>query len=69
MISALSMSCRYTEVMPRLLWPSWRWMTSSGTAVAREFDGMGMAELVRGEAAPGARLHGAPAQRGSGGGA
>jgi hypothetical protein len=31
MISPLSMPCRYTEVMPRLLCPSWRWMTMSGT--------------------------------------
>jgi hypothetical protein len=43
MISSLSMPCRYTDVMPRLLWPSWRWMTISGTP-SREFDGMGVAE-------------------------
>jgi hypothetical protein len=32
MISAWSMPCRYIDVMPTLLWPSWRWMTISGTA-------------------------------------
>jgi hypothetical protein len=32
MISALSMPC--IEVMPRLLWPSWRWITTSGTPPA-----------------------------------
>ena len=31
MISALAMPCRYTEVMPRLACPSWRWITTSGT--------------------------------------
>ena len=31
MISPLSMPWRYTDVMPRLLCPSWRWMTISGT--------------------------------------
>jgi hypothetical protein len=31
MISALSIPCRYTDVIPRLACPSWRWMTFSGT--------------------------------------
>src|SRR5919201_1400863 len=51
MISALSMPCRYTEVMPRLVWPSWRWMTISGTP-SRHLDGVGMAQLMRRKAPP-----------------
>jgi hypothetical protein len=30
-ISVLSIPRRYTEVIARSAWPSWRWMTSSGT--------------------------------------
>jgi hypothetical protein len=37
-------------------------------ALAREFDGMGVAKLVRSEAPPDARLHGGSAQTCSGGG-
>jgi hypothetical protein len=29
--SVLSIPCRYTDVTPRSAWPSWRWMTFSGT--------------------------------------
>src|SRR5215210_4252130 len=37
--------------MPRLLCPSWRWMTISGTP-SRQLDGVGVAQLVWSEAAP-----------------
>ena len=37
------------EVMPRLLFPSWRWMTISGTPSTRHLDGVGVPELVWGE--------------------
>src|SRR4051794_40750262 len=52
MISALSMPWRYTDVMPRLLWPSWRWMTTSGTPSWASSRGVRVAQLVRGKAAP-----------------
>ena len=38
--------------MPRLVCPSWRWMTISGTPFARHLDGVGVAELVRRESSP-----------------
>jgi hypothetical protein len=35
------------DVVPRLAWPSWRRMTLSATAFARELDGVGVAPLMR----------------------
>jgi hypothetical protein len=40
----------------------WRWMTISGNALAGHLDGMRVAQLVRREAAPDARLGGEPAE-------
>src|SRR5215207_8094592 len=54
--------------MLRLVWPSWRWMTISGTPFARHLDGVGVAELVRCEASPHAGLAGDAAQLGARGG-
>jgi hypothetical protein len=48
--------------MPRLLWPSWRWITISGTPSCA-LDGVRVAELVGREAAPDAGRRGGPAKR------
>src|SRR5215216_1510803 len=50
------------HVVPRLTWPSWRWITLTRHAFARELDGVGVAQLVRREAAPDTRLAGEPAK-------
>src|SRR3954463_11128686 len=36
--------------MPRLAWPSWRWMTLSGTPFARHLDRVRVTELMWGKA-------------------
>jgi len=41
--------------MPRLLWPSWRWMSDQRHALACHRDSVGVAELVRRQAAPDSR--------------
>jgi hypothetical protein len=53
--------------MPRLLWPSWRWMTISGTPFARQLDGVRVPELVRREASAHSSREGGPAHIRSGG--
>src|SRR4051794_25050255 len=49
-------------VVPRLAWPSWRWITLSGTPSRASLDAMGVAQLVRRKAAPDTRLGGEPAE-------
>jgi hypothetical protein len=53
--------------MPRLLWPSWRWMTIQRHAFASHLDGVGVPELVRREASADTCRDSRPAQIGSGG--
>ena len=48
--------------MRGLAWPSRRWMMLSARPLARQLDGMRIAELVRREAPPPASLRGEPAQ-------
>src|SRR4051794_33327807 len=55
-------------VMPRLVWPSWRWVTMSGTPLACHLDGVGVAELVRREAPAHASRRGGLAELCAGGG-
>jgi len=62
MISSVSMPWRWTLVVPRLACPSWRWITFERHAFAREFDGVGMAQLVWREAATHAGLDGEAAK-------
>jgi hypothetical protein len=62
MISALSMPCRYTEVMPRLLWPIWALDDDQRYAFARELNGVRVAELVRREPSPDSGVRGGSAQ-------
>jgi hypothetical protein len=69
MIWALSMPCRYTDVMPRFAWPSCRWMTLSGTPFASHLDGMGVPQLVRREATTHASVGSQMAKGVAGGGA
>jgi hypothetical protein len=52
MISAVSIPSRYTDVTPRLTWPSWRWITLRGTRSRAISTGMGVAKLVWREASP-----------------
>ena len=51
MISALSIPCRYTAVMPRLVWPIWRWIPGRGTP-SHQLEGVGVAQLMGREASP-----------------
>ena len=55
--------------MPRLLWPSWRWITISGTPFASHLDGVRVPQLVRREAPPDTGRDRRPAQVAAGGGA
>jgi hypothetical protein len=49
-------------VTPRSAWPSWRWITLSGTPSRGELDGVRVAHLVRREAAAYAGLDGEAAK-------
>jgi hypothetical protein len=69
MISGLSMPCRYTEVMPRSLWPSWRLDHDQRHAFASHLDGVRVPELMRREAPPDTSRDRCPAEFGAGGGA
>ncbi len=51
MIAALSIPCRYTAVLPGLVWPCWRWIASRGTP-SRQLDGVGVAQLMGREVSP-----------------
>src|SRR3954469_23031848 len=53
--------------MPRLLWPSWRWMTISGTPSACHLDRVRVAELVWREAAAHTRRGGGAPELRAGG--
>src|SRR5829696_6755284 len=54
--------------MPRLVWPSWRWMMISDTPSRAISTAWGVAELVRREASPHAGLAGDASQLGARGG-
>ena len=55
--------------MPRLAWPSWRWMTIEWHAFVGHLDGVGVAQLVRREPPPNPGVGGELAElRADGGG-
>jgi hypothetical protein len=62
-------ACKYTDMMPRLTWPSWRWIhveRHGARAFASHFYGVCVAQLMRREAAPHTGMRG---RSGGGGGA
>jgi hypothetical protein len=55
-------------MMPRLLWPSWRWNDDERYAFVGHFGGVSVPELMWSEPSPDARRDGRAPQLGSGAG-
>ena len=68
MISSMSIPCRWMLVVPRLAWPSWRWMTFKRDTLAGELDGVRMTQLVGSEPSPDTCLSGTAAKLAADGG-